>query len=151
MGHRCHSSNCSVPLEGETVNKNAPPSVELPPRAFQYMSASGREAGILPGKAGQGGVDGLLLGTDQTDGDLALLQREDLRAEHRRVGNAHQLELLRLGEAAGDDEEPRPVGRGVDVRRLDLPIDPLLLGRQAVEVGLRGRRQGLDDVLHRIR
>ena len=67
---------CSVPLPlvGETVSRNAPPSVELPPRAFQYMSATGVKRGIFAGQAGQRGVDGLLLRADQPDRDLALLQ-----------------------------------------------------------------------------
>ncbi len=33
---------------------------------------------------------------------------------------------------------------------LDLAIDPLLLDGQTVEIELRGRSQGLDDVLHRV-
>ena len=36
------------------------------------------------------------------------------------------------------------------MRRLDLAVDPLLLRREAVEIQFRRRRQGLDDVLHRV-
>ena len=61
-----------------------------------------------------------------------------------------KLELVLAGEVAGDDEEPRAVGRAVDVRRLDRPVDLLLLRRQPVEVQLGGRRQRLDDVFQRI-
>ena len=38
----------------------------------------------------------------------------------------------------------------MNVGGLDLPVDDLLLGRQLVEIQLRGGRQGLDDVLQRI-
>ena len=71
----------------------APPSVEEPPRAFQYRSATGEKRLSSCGQAAQGGVDGLLLGADQADLDLAGVgEREHLRAQHRRVGDAHQLE-----------------------------------------------------------
>jgi hypothetical protein len=48
---------------------------------------------------------------------------------------------VQVGMVARDDEEPRPVGRGVDVRGLDLAVDALLFLGQLVEVQLGGRRQ----------
>ena len=110
----------------------------------------GAEARVLLGQAAQGGVDGLLLGADQADLDLAAVGKgEDLRAQHGRVGDAQQLELVAV-LAAGDDEEPGTVRRGVNVGRLDLPVDDLLFRRQLVEIELGGGGQGLDDVLQRV-
>ena len=86
-------------------------------------SATGVKRVSSLARLAQRGVDGLLLRADQADRDLALLKREDLRPQHRGVGDADQLELARLGQAAGDDEEPRAVGRAVHVRRLDLAVD----------------------------
>ncbi len=80
-------------LPGATVKMKAPPSVEEPPRAFQYRSATGEKRLSSSRKAAQRGVDGLLLGADQADLDLAGVgEREHLRAQHRRVGDAQQLE-----------------------------------------------------------
>ncbi len=53
MGHGADPSDRSDPSDlsdarpfpGDTVSKNAPPSVQLPPRAFQYMSATGVKRG----------------------------------------------------------------------------------------------------------
>ena len=135
---------------GLTVNRKAPPSVELPPRAFQYMSATGVKRGSSAARLAS--VASMACFSEQIRPieTSPFLEGEHLRPQHGRVGDAQQLERFRFRQAAGDDEEPGAVGRGVDVRRLDLPVDPLLLGRQAVEVQLGRRRQGLDDVLERI-
>ena len=111
----------------------------------------GRETRILARQPTQSGVDGLLLGANQTDLHVATIrQREHLRSQHGRVGDAEQLHATKVGVVARDDEEPRPVGRGVDVRGLDLAVDALLFLGQLIEVELRRRREGLDDVLERI-
>ena len=60
------------------------------------------------------------------------------------------MELPLAREIAGDDEEPRTIGRAVDVRGLDSPVNFLLLRVEPVEVQFRGGREGLDDILQRI-
>jgi hypothetical protein len=107
----------------------------------------GREARILARKSAQGGVDGLLFRANQTDLHLATVrQGEYLRAQHRCVGDTEQLHPIQIGMVARDDEEPRPVGRGVNVRGLDFAIDALFFLGQLIEIQLRGGREGLDDV-----
>ena len=111
----------------------------------------GTEARILARQAAQGGVDGLLLRADETDLHVATVgQGEHLRSQHRRVGDAEQLHALLVGVVARDDEEPGTVGRGMDVGRLNLTVNPLLLWRKLVEIQLGGRGQRLDDVLQRV-
>jgi len=109
------------------------------------------EARILARQAAQGGVDGLLLRADEADLHVAAVgQGEHLRPQHRRVGDTEKLHALLVRVIARDDEEPGTVGRGVDVSRLDLAIDPLFLWRKLVEIQLGGRGQRLDDVLERV-
>ena len=109
------------------------------------------EARIFARQAAQGGVDGLLLRTDEADLHLAAVgEGEHLRPQHRRVGDAEQLHAFLVGVVARDDEEPGTVRRGVDVSGLDLPIDPLLFQRKLVEIQLRGRGQSLNDVFQRV-
>ncbi len=128
--------------EGSTVAGRTPAGV---PVAVGHR----REALVLRRQTAKRGVDGLLLRADEADLDVAgVRQREHLRAQHRGVGDTHELQPVVL--VAGDDEEPRAIGRRVDVRGRDLPVDALLLGRELVEVVLGGRRQRLDDVLERV-
>ena len=105
---------------------------------------------VILRQALQRGVDGLFFRADQAHLDLAVAEGKHLRPQHRGVGDAHQLELLLAGQIAGDDEEPRAVGRAVDVGGLDGAVNLLLLRVEPVEVQFRGRRQGLDDVFERI-
>ena len=79
----------------------------------------GAEARVLGGQAVQRGVDGLLLRADEPDLHFAVGEREDLRPQHRRVGDAEELVAPFVRQAAGDDEEPGAVRRAVDVRRLN--------------------------------
>ncbi len=53
-------------------------------------------------------------------------------------------------DRAGDDEEPGPVGGAVDLRRLYLPVNTLLFLGQVVEVHLRRRGEGFDNVFEGI-
>ena len=108
------------------------------------------EAGVFLGQAGQRRVDGLLLRAHQADLHFPFGQRKNLGPEHAGVGDADELEFVFGGVVPGDDEEPGAVRRAVDVGGLDLPVDALLLRRQAIEVPLRGGGQGLDDVLQGI-
>jgi len=86
---------------------------------------------------------------DQAHLDFAIAERKYLRPEHRGVGDAHQLELLLPGQIAGDDEDQGPSGEPWIWVAWMAPVDLLLLGIEPVEVQLRGRRQGLNDVFQR--
>ena len=130
-----------------TVKMKAPPSVWLPPRAFQYLSATRWNRRSSRAQAVKRRVDGLLFRTDQPHLHFPVGKGEDLGPQHGRVGDADQLKAFLVRVVAGDDEEPGPVGGAVDVGGLDLPVDLLLFGRQAVEVQFGRRRQGLDDIL----
>ena len=106
----------------------------------------GAEPGVLRRQALQGGVDGLLFGADQADLHFAVLQGEDLGPEHGGVGDADELETVFVRVVPGDDEEPGAVGGAVDVGGLEMPVNPLALRLQEVEVPLGGGGHGLDDV-----
>ena len=95
-------------------------------------------------------VDGLLFRTDEPHLHFPVGKGEDLGPKHGRVGDADQLMAFLVRVVAGDDEKPGPVGGAVDVGGLNLAVDLLLFGRQAVEVQLGRRRQGLDDILQGI-
>ena len=105
---------------------------------------------VFRGERLQCRIDRLLLGRHQSDGHLALLQRKDLRPQHRGVGDAEQANAVRIGLRRRDDEEPRPVGRAAHVHPLDCAVHLFLLFREPVEIEFRGRRDGFDRVLERI-
>ena len=84
------------------------------------------EACILPCKRTEGCIDGLLFRADQADLHLSLLQGEDLRTQHGRIRNADELKLIVLYVVPRDDEEPWPVGRAIDVMRLNRFVELLL-------------------------
>ena len=97
------------------------------------------------------GVDGLLLRADQPDRHLAFLKREQPAAAAMAVSVMPSSWNSRVSaRLRADDEEPRSVGRGVDVRGLNLPIDFPLFRGKPIEIQLRCRRQCFDDVLDRI-
>ena len=125
--------------EGAAVGGAAAPGVPI-------EVGHGTEPGVLRRQALQGGVDGLLLGADQADLHLAVLQGKDLGPEHGGVGDADELEAVPVGVGPGDDEEPGAVRGAVDVGGLEMPVNPLALRVQEVEVPLRGGGHGLDDV-----
>ena len=50
----------------------------------------------------------------------------------------------------GQQEKPRPIRRSVNVRGLELPVDPLLLLGEQGEVPLGGWRQCLEHVFQGI-
>ncbi len=105
------------------------------------------EAAVFGGKASQGGVDGLLLRADEADLHFAFGEGEDLGAQHGGVGDADEVEAVAVRVGPGDDEEPGPVRRAVDVGGLEMPVNPLALRGEQVEVPLRGGGHGFDDVL----
>ena len=110
------------------------------------------EARVLARQAAQRGVDGLLLRADQADLHVAAVgQREDLRPQHRGVGDAQQLEcaagrawLRAMMKNHGPSGEPWMCVAWI------CAVDPLLLRGQLIEVQLGRRRQRLDDVLQRV-
>ena len=81
------------PLAGETVSRNAPPSVWLPPRAFQYMSATGVKRGSSLARLAS--VASMACFSEQISPieTSPSCKREHLRPQHGRVGDAQQLEL----------------------------------------------------------
>ena len=88
------------------------------------------EPWILARQAAKRCVDRLLFRADEADLYLAAIgQGKDLRPQHGRVGDPHQLQDPLLFLASGDDEEPRAIRRGVDMRCLNLPINVLLVLR----------------------
>jgi len=88
--------------EGATVGGRTPAGVPI-------LIGDGREALVLLGQTAQSGVDGLFLRADEPYLHLARVREsEHLGAQHGRVGDAQQLEVVAL--AAGDDEEPGPSG-----------------------------------------
>jgi len=129
--------------EGAAVGMASSPGVPV-------AVSDGLETGVLGRQGVQRRVDGLLLGSDQADLDVSLRQGENLGPEHGGVGDAEQLENPSFGVVAGDDEEPGPVGRAMDVGGPDLAVETLFVRWQAVKVQLGGRRQGFDDVFQRI-
>ena len=137
--------------------------VRLPHREHKGSSVCVAAASRIPGTVGhwadplvlrcqafQGGVDRLLLRGDQAYLHLAIVQGKYLRSQHGRVRDAQQLPLPLVRVAAGDDKEPRAVGRGVQVRRLHGSVEAALVRRQQLEIALCRGCQGLDGDLQRV-
>ncbi len=127
--------------------KNKGAAVRVAPASGVPVPVGHRaEPRVLRCEAFEGRVDRLLLRADEADLEVALLEGEDLRAEHRRVRDADKLELPLFRDRPGDDEEPGAVGRAVDLRRLYLPVDLFLFLGQVVEVHLRRRGEGFYNI-----
>jgi len=125
------------------VNANAPPSVWLPPRALQYRSAREQKRGSSRERLSSAASIACF-------SEAARPIDEDLGSKHAGVGHAEEAARAGSGVRLGDEEEPRPIGRSVDVDGPQHPVDALLAGREQGEVALGGRRQRLDHVLGRI-
>ena len=106
------------------------------------------EALVLSSDALHRRVDDLLLRGAERDAHLAPLVGEHLRAQHARVSDSQQ--PVHSCFLLCDDEEPRPIGRAVDVRLLDGVVDLLFLVGEHHEVELTGGCHRLDQVLQRI-
>ncbi len=85
---------------------------------------NGRKTRIFGMQARQRSVDGLFFRADEADGNLPFLQGKHLRTQHGRVCDAEELKSHFI-EVACDDEKPRPVGRRMDLRCLQLTVYPL--------------------------
>ena len=129
--------------EGAAVGGAAAPGVPI-------EVGHGAEPWVLRRQALQGGVDGLFLGADQADLHFAVLQGKDLGPEHGSVCDADEFEAIPVRVVPGDDEEPGAVRRTMGMILLDITVNLLFLQWQSIEIKLRGRSHGFDDVFQRI-
>src|SRR2546422_10906847 len=128
----------------QSEHKSPPVSVTSTPSIPIHIRKSRRDLPILSQTA-QHGIDRLPLRSNDTHLHWPVLDSKNLRTQHRRVSDPEQLFLSSSSIVLCNDEEPRTIGRAMNMRRLYPSVQSLLLNRKHVKASCGCRAHHLSE------